>query len=216
MRIIQGSKIEELKRVDVEAHLSSYNKIHIDIGTGDGRYVYKKAVKDRETMYIGIDPSERQLKVNSKRARKNKILNALFATGSIEIFPEELYGVADSITVILPWGTLLQGIVNGTAEVLEKIKKMFKPGSKGISKLEIVFGYSQDAEPSEVRRLGLDKLDKNYISEIMVPAFAGARLKTEKIDELTKTDLNNFETTWSKKLRFGQDRPLYYMRLTLM
>jgi tRNA G46 methylase TrmB len=35
----------------------NFEKNFLDIGTGDGRYVYKSALLNPQSLYIGIDPA---------------------------------------------------------------------------------------------------------------------------------------------------------------
>jgi 16S rRNA (adenine(1408)-N(1))-methyltransferase len=44
----------------------------IDIGTGDGRFVYQSARRNPKKFYIGIDPNVRPLeKISEKICRRN-------------------------------------------------------------------------------------------------------------------------------------------------
>ena len=84
---------------------------------------------------------------------------------------------------------------------------------KSVGKLDIVFGYSQDAEPTEVDRLGLKTLSKDYVESCMISRFEALGFKLKEFKVLKKDELSFVETTWGKRLRFGSDRPMY--RLTL-
>ncbi len=215
LRTVIGNKTENISKTELEKLIIVCEKVHVDLGTGDGRYIFKHAQVNPTTFYIGIDPSEKQLKSYAKKAKKAKLKNCLFIVGSIEFLPDELKNIANSLTIILPWGSLLQAIVNVDTVVFTKITDMLKPESTpGEKQIEIIFGYSQDAEPTEVKRLGIDKLDTTYIYEKMVPALTTLGFKIECVKNVTKADLNDFETSWSKKLRFGQDRPLFYIKIT--
>lgn len=209
MKTVVGNKTEEMSKTEFGELCSKFEKVVVDLGTGDGRYVFKSAQKNTGNLYVGIDPSQKQLAIYSKKAVKNKLENTLFVVGSIEVYPEELSGVANKVLIILPWGTLLQSIVNLDGQALENIGSTIKNGGQ----LEIIFGYSQDAEPTEVERLGLNKLDINYIYSTMIPKFTMLGYKIDCVEKLTKKQLDQFETTWSKKLRFGQDRPIFHLKL---
>lgn len=209
MKIVKGNNLEELNKNELEALLQEYEKVVVDIGTGDGRFIFKSAAKNPQNFYIGVDPAQKQLEIYSKKANKNKITNCLFVLGSIEHFPTELKGVADSVYVILPWGTLLKALIAAEQAVLDLLNSLFR--NSGF--IQLIFGYSQDAEPGEVSRLGLEKLNLNYIYEKMVPAFIHSGFKVGCVADLKKEDLAEFESTWSKKLVFGQDRPLFELKL---
>ena len=52
-----------------------HNKTIIDLGTGDGRFVFKSAQANPNNLYIGIDPSEKQLQAYSKKINTNRLEN---------------------------------------------------------------------------------------------------------------------------------------------
>ena len=68
----------------------------IDLGTGDGLFVYQSARENPRKFYIGIDPSPRPLeKISEKihrKAEKGGLPNALFLQASLEDLPRELDG----------------------------------------------------------------------------------------------------------------------------
>jgi 16S rRNA (adenine(1408)-N(1))-methyltransferase len=217
MKALINNKIKELSANDLQALIAVFKKVHIDIGTGDGRFVYKSAKSNPENFYIGVDPSQKQLEVNLRKIHREKLKNCLFVVGSIEVFPAELFGLANSVSVLFPWGSLLRAVVDANEDFLHKIKNLFSfsdnVGAEG--KLDIIFGYSQESEPSEVARLGLDKLNTNYIYTNLLPVFMKHGFKTECVRELKKEDLKNLETTWSKRLVFGQDRPVFHLEFSV-
>jgi len=208
MQIIKGNKKEELTKKSFDTLVSNHNKIIVDLGTGDGRFVFKNASENPNNLYIGIDPSEKQLSIYSKETNKKRLANALFVVGSIELLPQELCGCADHLYINLPWGTLLESIVNPTKERIETLANLMKPKAT----LEITLGYQDDTEPGEIERLDLPVLDEGLIKEIIYPAFGGfAKLEMEKFKRIEKLDLRGLDTSWAKKLTFGNDRPLYKM-----
>ncbi len=211
MKAILGNSSTTISKTELTNRLSLFKSVHLDLGTGDGRFVFKSAQKNPDMFYIGVDPSEKQLQIYAKKATRAKLKNVFFCVGSLELFPEEMYGVVHKLTIILPWGSLLGAIVNPTPDTTSTLAKILVTGGTA----DIIFGYSQDAEQSEVTRLGLDKLDTNYIYTTILPKFMTAGFKAVCLTKLEKQELANFETTWSKKLRFGQDRPIIHLTLEL-
>ena len=195
MNIIVGNKQKEISAIP-----SGFEKTIIDLGTGDGKFVYKKALKNPQNLYIGVDPSTKQMKKFSRKAVRKKLKNVLFVIGSIELLPKELENTADKLFIILPWGSLLEKIVNPTENTIQKLSSLIK--NKG--KIEIIFGYSPELEPSEIRRLDLPDLNKTYIKANILPKF-------KKLGNclLEKIKPANIDTAWAKKLNFSQDRSYY-------
>lgn len=86
MKAVRGNNLETLS-FPLKQVLKDFESVNVDIGTGDGRYVYKKASENPRKYYIGVDPSQKQLSVYSKKAVKNKLNNCMFVIGSIEVIP---------------------------------------------------------------------------------------------------------------------------------
>lgn len=210
MRLILGTSTRDITRLELAELAQKFNTVHIDIGTGDGRFVFKNAIRHQDGLFIGVDPSQAQLEKYSKKALKTKVTNCLFVLGSIELLPEELFGLATKVTVILPWGSLLSSIALPNSEAPKKLYDLLKESGE----LEILFGYAHETEPSEVDRLGLENLSLEYVKANVVPNFLNVGFQGVTISPLQKETLKNFDSTWSKKLSFGQERPLFHLKLT--
>jgi len=202
MKIVKGSKTEKF---DIDPIKSRYDKVILDMGTGDGRFVYKTAEENPQALVIGVDPSQKQLQTYSKKVNREKLENALFVVGSIEVLPKELKGISDEVFINFPWGSLLGGISNSDEKIIKNISSLVKEGGK----LEITFGYSQDAEPAEVKRLKLDQLTEENIKSEIIPEFEKNELKLSHLSSLQKEEYFKLESSWGKKLTFGQERKIF-------
>jgi 16S rRNA (adenine(1408)-N(1))-methyltransferase len=207
MYIVIGNKTKEMPLEEVQTLLKSFADINIDLGTGDGRYVYKNGLKNPEILYIGVDPAEKQLQKYSRKVIRKKMDNVLFVVGSAENLPTELEKAADIVNILLPWGSLLNYVANCNLEVMEGIKKLLKPAGK----LNLLFGYAERSEPTETERLDLEKLDEEYLKKVLIPSYEKLGLLCTHFEGLSFDKLREFETSWSKKLSFGKDRPMFFM-----
>lgn len=207
MKAIKGNKTLEIAKKELNDLTGSYETVIIDLGTGDGRFVYKTAKENPNKLVIGIDPSQKQLEIYSRKCNKEKLENALFVLGSVENLPTELEGIAEIVYINFPWGSLLGGIAGADEKVTENISSLVKTGGK----LDVTFGYSQDAEPSEVKRLGLDNLTLDTIETEIVPEFEKNGLSLQQLYALRKEDMFKISSSWGKKLTFGQDRAVFRM-----
>jgi 16S rRNA (adenine(1408)-N(1))-methyltransferase len=207
---IKGNKKIELTENNLIAHSKEYEEVIIDLGTGDGRFVYKSATENPTKLYIGIDPAEKQLEIYSKKAAKKKLYNALFLVGSIEVMPFDIPEFADKIYIILPWGSLLKNIVEPGPENISKITKLLKTEGN----LHIILGYDPQFEPSETKRLELPEINYEYLRSTAIPKMEEyGNLSLQQQKTIATDELFDFETTWSKKLTFGSDRPLFQLIL---
>jgi 16S rRNA (adenine(1408)-N(1))-methyltransferase len=207
MKLVIGNKQKELSKEEFEGLLSQYSYVVVDMGTGDGRFVYKSAISNPNTLFIGIDPSEKQLQIYSKKALRSKLNNALFVVGSIENLPINTQGFADKLNTNLPWGTLLMNVVKPTKETISKLYSLLKKDGE----IDITFGYTPELEPSETKRLDLPVIGNELIKDNIIPLFESCNLVLQDYKELSKKELIDIETTWAKKLNFGKDRKIYYL-----
>ncbi len=207
MIVVKGNKKIELSKEEFNNILDKYASVEVDIGTGDGRFVHKNALKNKNTLFIGLDPSDKQLEIYSKKTLKKKLDNTLFVIGSIENTPEELVEIGNKIHITLPWGTLLEKVIKPTEEFICTLKNMLKTHGK----LELIFGYVPELEPSEAKRLNLPDVDDVYIKRELLPMFEKFNFKLDKINELSRKDIGELETTWAKRLKFGKNRKIYIL-----
>jgi 16S rRNA (adenine(1408)-N(1))-methyltransferase len=186
----------------------NYKKIILDLGTGDGRFVFKNALKNPNIFFVGMDPAEKQLSEYSSKVNRKRMDNCMFVLGSIEDTPTELNSSFDEIYINLPWGSLLEKIVKINKIGIESIKNLLKENGR----VFITLGYAPDLEPSETRRLDLPKIDEFFIQDQILPILR-KNFSTVSLKKLSKKELGEIETTWAKKLKFGKDREIFRIEI---
>lgn len=194
--------------MDYNLNNLKFDKYVLDIGTGDGRYVYKSALLNPNTLYIGIDPAS-NLKEYQREINRKKLTNAILLKSSIENFDPKISSIFDQISVILPWGNLLKYVVIVDQDFFIKIASWMKPSSK----LQIIFGFNEELEEKETKRLSLTELTEKEVEFIKEKYHNLKDFKLEIFEEINNKDLKQFETTWAKKLTFGANRKYIYVNL---
>lgn len=183
----------------------------LDIGTGDGAFVYQSARRNPNKLYIGVDANPRALeKVSEKIYRKpakGGLPNALFVQAAVEDLPPELDGVADEVHVHFPWGSLLKAMATGDPEVLRDLRRTCAPGAL----LEVVIGLDPDQDRSEIERLGLQPVSLSYIDSTLVPRYREAGFEVLERGLLSASDWAGLQTSWAKRLRGGGNRSVFYI-----
>lgn len=207
MRILKGSKISEINKDEFHKLIEKFHHLTIDLGTGDGRFVYQNALANPSNFYIGIDPAASHMEEYSKKSLKRKLTNALYVVVSIEHLDTDLNGLADELFINLPWGSLLSLLMSGDDNTYEKISNLIKIGGT----LNIILGYSKESEPGETQRLGLGEINEEVIRDKIINGFKKVGLESTKLELLETANLKEFKTTWAKKLTFGKSRPLYFL-----
>ncbi len=212
MKILKGNKLIEISKNDLISMLKDVNSVCVDLGTGDGRFVYKTALANPNTFYTGLDPAHKQMEVYSKKALRSKLANVLYVVGSVEQLPTELFGIADQVQILFPWGALLGLVVSLDPVITTAIKNLLKPQGT----LSLTFGYSLETEPNEFSRLQLPEVNATYINSQLIPFYKSHGFDLQENRQLTKQEIKNIQSSWSKKLAFGKDRPIFYLSFSLV
>jgi len=183
----------------------------IDIGTGDGTFVYQSARQNPTKFYIGVDSSPRPLeKVSEKIHRSRKkggVPNALFVQAAVESLPHALDGVADEVHVHFPWGSLLRAVATGDRPVLQNLRRICAPQAV----LEVVIGLDPERDRVEMQRLGVQPLNCEYIDSVLAPLYRGAGFEVIKRGVLAAEDWTKINTAWAKRLSGGAGRTVSYL-----
>jgi 16S rRNA (adenine(1408)-N(1))-methyltransferase len=182
--------------------------IVIDIGTGDGHFVYQCARSNPNKFFIGIDPNTRPLaKVSEKihrSPRKGGLPNVLFLQAAIEDLPSELDGVADEVHIHFPWGSLLRIVCAGDERGLQNLRRICSPGAL----LEVVIGFDPERDRSEIDRLGLST---EPIDPELTERYLSAGFEVTEQGEIAQSEWPKLQTSWAKRLRGNKGRKLIYI-----
>jgi 16S rRNA (adenine(1408)-N(1))-methyltransferase len=145
----------------------------VDIGTGDGLFVYNSARNGSRRFFIGVDANRRPLQKVSERIHrkpvKGGLANFLFLQAAVEVLPPELAGTADEVHVNFPWGSLLRAVATGDKSVLDNLRRICSPNAK----LQVTIGL--DAE-TEIERLALPPLSVDYTNVVLAARYKNSGL----------------------------------------
>ena len=185
--------------------------IVIDIGTGDGRFVYNCARRNPKKFYIGIDPNPRPLeKISEKIHRKPSkggLPNVIFVQSALEDLPSELDGVADEVHVHFPWGSLLRAVAAGDETALGNLRRVCT--SEAL--LEVIIGLDPERDRSEIERLELQEVSIPYIDSTLVPKYGKAGFEILERGTISPEDWPRLESSWAKRLKGRAGRSLVYI-----
>jgi 16S rRNA (adenine(1408)-N(1))-methyltransferase len=174
--------------------------VAVDLGTGDGRHVLASAAREPETLVVGVDASAAAMAGASRRASRGRtaLPNALFAVAAAERPPSVLHGVAGSLTVNFPWGSLLRGLLGEDDEVLAGVAALMAPGACGTVLLSVV---ARDGMPP-VPPVG-----------VLGAVYARQELELVELRPASAEEVAGSGSSWAKRLRAGRDRPVTLLRL---
>lgn len=183
----------------------------IDIGTGDGHYVYRSARRNPNKFYVGIDPNTRPLeKISEKIHRKpakGGAPNVLFVQSAIEDLPDELNGVANEVHVHFPWGSLLRAVATGDIGLLQNLRRICADEAL----LEVVIGIDPVRDKSELERLGVQALTLEVVDSVLVTNYAAAGFEIIERGIIAGSEWPDLDTSWAKRLHGNEQRPITYL-----
>lgn len=184
--------------------------IILDIGTGDGLFVYQSARLNPGKFYIGIDANARPLEEISekiyRKPNKGGLPNVLFLQAAIEDLPEEPAGAADEIHIHFPWGSLLRAVASGEPAMLHNLRRLCAPGAL----LEVIIGADPERDAAELERLNIHSLSVSIVDSLLAPAYAEAGFEITERSECLPTDWPDLQTSWAKRLSNNPNRSLLY------
>jgi len=189
METIRGRKSLEFNFNGLEERLVvGYNRIILDLGTGDGRYVRTLAEEHPDWFIIGVDTCRENLREYSQATLKNM----LFVIASAQELPNELNGLASHITINFPWGSLLDSLLTGDPKLMRGLESV----SRSTTSVDLRLNAGALAESGTTLEIGADKIQNNLLQ-------AGWQINAPIL--MSADALRTFPTTWAKRLVFGRD-----------
>jgi 16S rRNA (adenine(1408)-N(1))-methyltransferase len=121
-----------------------------------------------------------------------------------------LDGVADEVTVVLPWGSLLAAVAGPEVGLLHSIRRL----GQREARLTVVLALDAERDRAEWTRLGLPRLDAAHLNGPLAAAYAEAGFVVEQVRPLGLIDLAAWPSTWARKLAHGRPRSCFRIEAT--
>ena len=164
----------------------------VDLGTGDGGAVLARASSEPGTFVIGIDASAAAMAESSRRASRGRtpVPNAVFLAAAAEALPGPLAAVASLVTVLLPWGSLLRGVLGLDPAALRGIASIVAPGGR-------VKVLASVTPPDHVP--GLEQLDASA-EPVIAAAWRSVGFELVGFRPATRDHLLATRSSWARRL----------------
>ena len=188
METIRGKKSLDLNFNEWKDRLAHYDRIILDLGTGDGRYARTLAETHPRWFVIGVDACRENLHEHSR----TKLENLLFIIASAQELPRELDGLISHITINFPWGSLLESLLESDSNLMKRLKII----SRARAALSLRLNGGALVEAGKTLEAGTDRIFHNLLR-------TGWQLKQPVI--MDAGSLKKFPSTWAKRLAFGRD-----------
>lgn len=188
MEIIRGRTSLEIDFNEYKHRFVHYQRIILDLGTGDGRYARTLAEKHPGWFVIGMDACRENLRKHSQ----TKLPNLLFVIASAQELPREMEGWISQFTINFPWGSLLASLLANDPRLMRMLTSLSRPEAS----LALRLNSGALAEAGKTLEAGTDCIYYNLLQ-------AGWQL--ERPMRMDAAALKEFPSTWAKRLAVGRD-----------
>ena len=181
----------------------------IDVGTGSGRAIARRVAREPRTLFVGVDADASALSEVSRRAARSTarggMPNTLFLAASAEEMPGPLAGMADSITIVLPWGSLLRAVLEPDRAEFARVAAAAQPRAE----IEILISSTVRDAASE----GL-VFDEPFAVRL-AQRYGAAGFRVEQCRPASAADVHRLSSGWGQRLGIPERRQAWIYRLRL-
>ena len=169
------------------------------MGAGDGGYVLHRARTEPTSFAIAIDASPDALARGAWSAKRAHLANAAFLVEGVERLPRELACLADEVTVHFPWGSLLQGLLDGSSSVVGSVAALMKNRAE----LRVLVSAGVRDGFGAVTPSVITSRCANYLQHGL--RLVDARWASSEV-------IRESRSAWAKRLGVGRTRPAVIAR----
>jgi 16S rRNA (adenine(1408)-N(1))-methyltransferase len=140
----------------------------------------------------------------ARSGQKGGLPNAVFLVAAAERPPEELVGIADEVTITMPWGSLLDGALalDRALDASAGIAALLAPGGRAVVLLSV------DARD----RLALPTLDGSMADELAA-RWRRHGLTLSGLEPASDATIAASGSSWARRLGAGRDRRVWRIEL---
>ena len=124
--------------------LAGADRAVADLGCGDGKRALRLATADPAAVVVGVDAEMTRLDRTLATARRRRLSNLFFLAWSLDRPQPAFAGTFATVSVIMPWGSLLDGVLGADQQVLGNVLAL---GSEG-AQLDVVINCRPWAAPA--------------------------------------------------------------------
>lgn len=208
LRLIRAGREGTVAPADLETLAADHAACHVDIGCGDGLYPYRLARDRPDILALGIDAAADNLWPTARKAARKPAKggagNCAFLIAAVEALPETLPPIADRITVLFPWGSLLRGLIAADSAVLRPVSRLARPGAA----LSCLVNLHTFQAAGLRAAADLPDLTEDHVQSVLVPGFTAHGWAIETAAPLGDRPLPA-RTSWGQRLTKGSERATF-------
>lgn len=207
MRQVVGRKLIELDPRTLRARAAHYGRVVVDVGTGAGSALLRRARRDPASFFIGVDAAADNMREASDRAQRQSsrggVANAIFVVAAAGELPGDLAAIADEVTVVLPWGSLLHGVLEADHDLYGRLRDLLKPNGT----LEMLISVA-------VSDVGAGSIDFDEDRAVGLAAnLEGLGLRAVDVRRAEQSDVDRLGSSWGRRLQIPSRRQAWVIRV---
>ncbi|HET7291365.1 MAG TPA: hypothetical protein VFM88_02975 [Vicinamibacteria bacterium] len=156
---------------------------------------------------MGLDANADGMRAFSGRALRARLGNVLYGRAALADLPRELDGVANGLTIVLPWAGLLAAVTRPEPAALGAIRRLCRAGAT----LDVVLALDPRRDRAELQRLGLPALSIPELRLRAAPACEAAGLGLCEVRVLGREELAAWPSTWARRLAHAHPRCVVHL-----
>lgn len=206
MRYVAGRNIAELDSDKLRRRVAPYGHVVLDVGTGGGTALLRRARRAPEVYFIGVDAAAERMREASHRGarliERGGTPNASFIAAAAEELPGGLANIADEVNVVLPWGSLLQGVLAADEVMVGRLVGLLRAGGKLELLLSVVESDTAvDSPPLDEERARSLAADLERLG-----------LTSEEVRLAEESDIDRLGSSWGRRLGIPSQREAWILR----
>jgi 16S rRNA (adenine(1408)-N(1))-methyltransferase len=169
--------------------------------------VLRRAAREPRTLFVAVDSDAAAMEEASRRGarppRRGGRPNVIFLVAAAETLPGALTRIADEVTVILPWGSLLIAVLRPDSTGFAHLGAVLKPNAP---MTVLVSAQERDQLPT---------LD-DQAAEDLAARYTAAGFEVSERRLATRADVELLSSGWGRRLGIPERRPAWLFRICLL
>ncbi len=211
VEVVRGKHVIQVDGSVLREEVNRLDRVVVDLGAGDGRWLYRLAREHPTWLCIGIDANAQRLRDASFRAGRKPdrggTSNVWYLRAAVEALPSTLGSLADEIHIHFPWGSLLQATLRPDPLVLMRIAQIGRPGAT----LTVQINATILDDPRVCARFALP-LGAQTMTSRLYEGYAAAGILLEHAG----ISCGGSQTSWNRRLNQGRSGHIFALKGIVM